>query len=465
MSIEKFLTRLESKTLEFKENTQPKDKILSTCIAFANTAGGALLIGVSDKRQPLGIKDPHTEAEKIASFLNDSIEPRIFPNIEILEWKALYFIKIEVYPSSLRPHYEKSKGKLKGTYIRIGSTTRVADTDLIASIERSLSFKAFDEEICIESSYEDFDFNAASDYFAPKKILTKNDLISLNLVGKEQNNLFPTVGGVLLFGKKRLQLFPEAYIKAGFFEGIDKTTILSTKDIISYFPSALEEGIAFIRNSLGVGIKINQLKNEEVWAIPRVALREALINAVVHSDYLLRGAPIQIAVFSNRVEIENSGCLPWGLSIEEIKQGISKLRNPVMARTFFELGLIERWGSGIRRMIKACEEAGLAPPSFEEIGARIRVTFFLEKKTAPVPDVTDNKLIQALSENINTTHSISKAVGLSTRTTRSRLLRLVNLGLIAEVSKNSNDPKKSYQLIENPKSGLQGDSVPPILLV
>jgi predicted HTH transcriptional regulator len=136
-----------------------------------------------------------------------------------------------------------------------------------------------------------------------------------------------------------------------------------------------------------------------------------------------------------------------------------------MARTFFELGLIERWGSGIRRMIKACEEAGLAPPSFEEIGARIRVTFFLEKKTAPVPDVTDNKLIQALSENINTTHSISKAVGLSTRTTRSRLLRLVNLGLIAEVSKNSNDPKKSYQLIENPKSGLQGDSVPPILLV
>lgn len=449
MSIENFITRLEGKTLEFKESLNSKGKILATVIAFSNTAGGIILIGVEDKtRKPVGVINPHRIGEDIANFLHDSIEPRILPNIEILEWKGLYFIKIEIFPSSLRPHYERTKGKLKSTYLRIGSTTRLADADLIKSIERSVLVKSFDEEVCYETNSENIDFIAASECFSGKKDLKKNDLLSLNILEKDHNTLYPTVGGVLLFGKERLKLFPEAWIKVGYFQGEDKEVILSTKNITSYFPMALEEAMAFIRDCLGVGFTIEGLKNTEVWRIPKVALREALINAVVHNDFILRGSPIQIAIFSNRIEIENSGCLPWSLTIDDIKQGISKLRNPVIARTFFELGLIEQWGSGIRRMINACEKGGLMEPIFEEIGARIRVTFFLDATQSITMDAVDKKIIKTLLGTNNTTHLIAEEIKLSKRATRSRLLRLVELGVIVEIAQNPNDPKKTYRLIK-----------------
>lgn len=451
MTIENYLTQLESKTLEFKENFSSRDKILHTCIAFANTAGGEIIIGLSDKdKKPRGINNPHEAGEDIASYLHDCITPRILPDIEVLEWKGLYFIRIEIYPGSQKPYYEKKKGRKSGTYVRIGSTTRLADAGLIKSIERTLSLKSFDEELYPEISYEDLDFRAASEYFSNKKTLTENDFVTLNLVEKEQNKLCPTVGGVILFGKERLKHFSEAYIQAGYFGGEDKAKILRTKNITSYFPSALEEGLEFIKNSLGVGVEVAGLLNQQIWKIPRNALREALVNAVVHNDYSLRGAPIQISVFSNRVEIENNGGL-LGLTIEEMQQGVSKLKNHVIGRTFFELGLIERWGSGIRRMIKECKDAGLSPPVFEEIGQRIRVTFFVEKKEDIIRlDKTDAKIIKAiLEEEINTTHLISKKINLSKRATRSRLLRLINLGFILEIAKSSSDPTKTYKFVSD----------------
>jgi ATP-dependent DNA helicase RecG len=86
------------------------------------------------------------------------------------------------------------------------------------------------------------------------------------------------------------------------------------------------------------------------------------MNAIVHADYAQQGAPIRIALFDDRIEIENPGLLPFGLTIEDIMQGVSKLRNRVIGRVFHELHLIERWGSGIQRMTSACQEAGLRAP-------------------------------------------------------------------------------------------------------
>ena len=91
-------------------------------------------------------------------------------------------------------------------------------------------------------------------------------------------------------------------------------------------------------------------------------IREAIINAVAHADYSQRGAPIRLAIFDNRIEVENPGLLPFGLTLDDLPQGISKLRNRTIGRVFHELGLVEQWGSGVQRMIATCREAGLAPP-------------------------------------------------------------------------------------------------------
>ena len=107
--------------------------------------------------------------------------------------------------------------------------------------------------------------------------------------------------------------------------------------------------------------------------MPPVAVREALINAVVHADYAQKGAPICLAIFDDRVEIEDPGLLPFGLTLENLPRGISKLRNRVIGRVFNALGLVEQWGSAIQRMAAACRDAGLSPPLLEEIGTRFRV--------------------------------------------------------------------------------------------
>ena len=116
------------------------------------------------------------------------------------------------------------------------------------------------------------------------------------------------------------------------------------------------------------------MRARERWNLPPAAVREAVINAVVHADYSQRGAPVRVAIFDDRLEVESPGLLPFGSTVDDLRRGISKLRNRVIGRVFHELGLIERWGSEVQRMMAACREAGLAEPEPEEIETRFRVT-------------------------------------------------------------------------------------------
>ena len=118
---------------------------------------------------------------------------------------------------------------------------------------------------------------------------------------------------------------------------------------------------------------MNTNNAKDVWSIPLVILREVIINALVHSDYSQRGAPIRVAFFDDRIEVENPGILLPGLTIEDMKQGVSKIRNPVIARVFRELDLIEQSGSGIPQIFAAAQRMKLPEPQIMEIGMRIRV--------------------------------------------------------------------------------------------
>ena len=119
------------------------------------------------------------------------------------------------------------------------------------------------------------------------------------------------------------------------------------------------------------------MRRKEVWSIPLEILREVVINALVHADYSQRGAPIRVAFFDARIEIENPGILLPGMTIEDMRRGVSKIRNHVIARIFRELNLIEQWGSGIPRILSEAEALGLPDLQMEEIGMRVRVTVFL----------------------------------------------------------------------------------------
>jgi predicted HTH transcriptional regulator len=155
-----------------------------------------------------------------------------------------------------------------------------------------------------------------------------------------------------------------------------------------------------------------------------------------------------VAIFDDRLEIENPGGLPPGLTMDEVRQGASKLRNRVIGRVFHELGLIEQWGSGIQRMTKACLDAGLPEPVLEEIGSGFRVTFGLIPVQKASLELLDQKILDLLEGSTGmSTSQISNEIKRSTRATRDRLKRLVELGLIREYGSSSRDPQKVFKLI------------------
>ena len=446
MDLSDLLARNEGKTLEFKRDLSSPAPVLRTLVAFANTAGGTLLFGVEDAtRDVIGVTDPLALAERLTNMASDSIEPRLVSEIEILPWRKKYLVGVEVYPSPSRPHHIARDGQAGGIYVRVGSTNRRADDELIAEMRRSVRGESFDEQPVPELDSEALDFRVASESFAPVRKLRPKDLATLRLVTTHQGRTVPTVGGILLFGTDRERQFPDAWIQAGRFDGTDKSRIIDRTEIHSDPVHAVQDAITFVQKHAMFGAEIGSVKRTERWSVPPVALREAVINAVAHADYAQRGAPIRVSVFDDRVEVENPGLLPFGLTIDDLERGVSKLRNRVIGRVFHELGLIEQWGSGVQRMISACRDAGLAPPTFEELGHRFRVTLHTDSIDAPKLDVVDQAIVNAISEsNGLTTAQISAVIALTPRTTRTRLAKLRDRGLIREIGSGPNDPTRRY---------------------
>jgi predicted HTH transcriptional regulator len=440
------LKRAEGKTLEFKREVSTPDGAVKTIVAFANTAGGTLIIGVEDKsRRVRGVLDPRALEERLANLISDLIAPRLVPDVEILPWRRTHVVAIEVHASPMRPHFAKREGLENGVYVRVGSTNRRADAELVEELRRYARGETFDEQPMPHLDSEAIDFRAASELFAPVRTLRRQDLETMRLMTHHQGRKVPTVGGILLFGRERDRSFPDAWIQVGRFEGKDKSRIVDRAEIRSVLPLAIDEAIMFVRKHTLHGAEIGALRRKERWNLPPAAVREAVINAVAHADYAQLGAPIRLSIFDDRLEVENPGLLPFGLTVEDLPRGVSKLRNRVIGRVFHALGYIEQWGSGIQRMSAACREAGLALPMFEEIGNRFRVTISSERVGPSALDKTDQAIVDALrgAEGLLTSE-IAKSIGLTARATRTRLAKLVDRGLVREVGSGPQDPRRRY---------------------
>ena len=451
MDLTSLLRRPEGKTLEFKRDLSSPEGVLRAIVAFANTSGGVIAIGVEDgTRRVSGVKDVLKEEERLANLIADSISPKLVPSVEVVRWRKMHVLAVEIHASPSRPHYLARLGPEDGVYVRVGSTNRRADRVLIEEMRRYRQVSSFDEQAMPELNSEAIDFRAASEYFKPVRRLTRQGLESLKVTTVHQGRAVPTIGGILLFGTDRLRHFPDAWVQAGRFEGRDRRRILDSAEIRGFLPSAAEEAIAFVQRHLTREAVIGPVRRTDVWSLPAVAVREAVINSIVHADYAQHGAPIRIALFDDRMEVENPGLLPFGLTIEDIQRGVSKLRNRVIGRVFQELGLIEQWGSGIQRMTAACRESGLDAPQLEEVGTHFRVTLSTVRRHAPAADDRDRTILKALGKSGSrglSTSMIAAKVGISARAARMRLAALVARGLVAEIGSGPQDPKRRYYLV------------------
>ena len=375
--IEELLAQPEGKTLEFKRDLSSPRHLLRTLVAFANSAGGVVLIGVDDDRHVVGVEQPLDDEERLNNLIADSIAPRLVPNVEILSVGDRSVLAVEVFPGSIRPYYLKSEGWPDGVLVRLLSSNRQAGAALAAELRRTAEGVNFDEMPMSDLSVDDLDIAEAQRLFGSQRQLDEQALLSLRVLVRDQGRLVPTRGGMLLFGRNREFHFPDAWIQCGRFAGRDKARILDHAEIHASLPGSVWQVMDFLKKHAMRGADFSDIQRKDVWSIPLVILREAIINALVHADYSLPGSPIRVAVFDDRIEVENPGILVPGMTIEEMRRGVSNLRNRVVARVFRELGLIEQWGSGVRRMFNEAKEQGLPEPLIEEIGMHLRLTVFL----------------------------------------------------------------------------------------
>jgi predicted HTH transcriptional regulator len=448
MNVTELLRQPEGKTLEFKRDSTSPKNILRTLVAFANTAGGTLVVGVEDgTRTVVGVPDPRDAEQRLAKAVTDCIRPRLVPEIDVVPWRRLQLLMIRVYPSAVRPHYLTELGLAGGAFVRVGSTNRTADASVIGELQRYAQGRCFDEEPLPDLGADALDFNAAARLYTNRRELRRSDLRTLGAVVEYQGREVPSVGGLLLFGIDRLQRFPDAWIQAGRFDGTTRRRIIDSAEITSSPVTAIDEAVAFVRRYLAGEIVIEGIRSVQRFPVPLEAVREAVINAVVHRDYAQIGAPIRVALFDDRLEVESPGLLPLGLTVDDLLQGVSRLRNRVVARVFHTLGLIEQWGSGIQRMVAACREAGTEAPRFEEIGTHFRVVMAAGRKSAPSLGEPEQAILAALggSEGLRT-RELAGQFGWSLRATRLRLQRLVEQGLVVEVGTGPTDPRRRYFL-------------------
>lgn len=360
----------ESETLELKRCLPGEDrKVLKTFVAFANGGGGRVVFGVDDKTLAfVGVPDENRARlqDSITDMISANCEPQIFPSYTWLvhEGKALLVVSISAGVSP--PYFLREKGPYGGTYIRVGATTRKAENDHVRELllkRSNCTYDAVFESGVAPATDEEIrklcnDVMSYAGTSAPRMTGVK-DLQNWHLLKESRGEYLPSVAFVLL--SRGYGYFDR--IQCALFKGIDRVHFIDRKEFSGPAYEQLEAAQQFLLRHLNVSSLIEGLHREDVYEIPPTALRELLVNAVIHRNYLEHGC-IQISIYDDRVEISSPGGLYDGLTEEEMKNGSSRLRNPVLADVFHRMGIVEKWGTGIHRVIEACKEAGLAEPIY-----------------------------------------------------------------------------------------------------
>ncbi len=347
------LRQREGRTLEFKMTLPSNSDLAKTVVAFANDAGGEILVGIDDSHNITGLYEselPQIE-EHLSNMIYDRCYPAILPDISFVSIGDCNVIRIKVYRGSTPPYYLKSEGKLKGTYIRVGSSNRLADEELILELERRRKNQSFDAEMAIDKTAESLDISGFRRIFEEKtgEKLDGTALAKLGLVKMERGIPYPTNALVLLSDDDlRKNLFPNAKIECARFKGLDSEIFIDQKTIDSDIASQTGEAYAFVLRHINRAAQVQGVYTVSRWEYPIKAIREIIRNAVVHRQYSLSGKDIKIAIYDDMVEITSPGLLPPSIDYSDMESRQSDARNKVIALVFKKLGIIDQWGNGLK---------------------------------------------------------------------------------------------------------------------
>ena len=391
----------ESKNIEYKVTLPDKsEKYMKTIVAFANTQGGKLIVGIDDKTHEIvGVENEilFQVMDGIANAISDSCVPQIIPDIEPQTVDGKTVIVVSVEAGKNRPYYLKSKGKENGTYIRVAGTSRQAFPEKIRELEMEGARISWDELICVGYPVSDEATERLCqdiESFREKAGMTehsvkKEQLINWKILKQSEGQIMATNAYALLTS----DYFPFSKTQCAVFKGTDRAVFLDKREFTGPIYAQIESAVDFVLRNIRLGARIDGLVRKEKYELPLEAIREMIINAHCHRN-LLDESCIQVAVYDDRLEVTSPGGLYNGLTYEEVMNGHSKIRNKAIANIFSQMGLVEAWGSGIKRIFNVAKEYGLLEPKFQEFDNMFRVELF----RSSLPMTLENKSIGETSE-------------------------------------------------------------------
>ena len=347
---------IENLDVEFKELDRFKgtlpDSTAKEVAAFANTAGGTIYIGIRDDGSVAGIDDPDDVMTRLSNTIRDSILPDVMPFVQIrcVEMEGKHVVQAAVSIGTERPYYLAREGlRPKGVYVRRGSSCVPVNEAGIREMIMETSGKSFEES---RSLNQDLTFEAFQSEMAKR---------SLEL-GQAQMKTMKLIGSDGLFTNLALLLSDQCpyTIKTAVFQGTDNAVFRERKEFSGSLLKQLEDVYHFLDFYNKTKARFNGLLREDTRDYPEDAVREALLNCIIHRDYLFSGSTI-VNLFDDHMEFISLGGLIMGLSMEAIFMGVSQSRNPNLAAVFYRLQLVESYGTGIRKIMRLYSGKAIQP--------------------------------------------------------------------------------------------------------
>ena len=437
------MKRFENLNLEYKR--EYTDQIRKAVIAFANTDGGAVLVGVDDDGTVRGVDDVDGTRVRVGNLIRDSIRPdvRAFVSVTEEERGGRTVLRFDVQRGTARPYYWKAKGlRPEGVFVRQDAASVPASEAAIREMLLASADGAFER---MRSLRQDLTFGAAAAFFRERKVA----------FGPAQRRSLGLVGEDGLFTNLALLLSDQCpfTLKLAVFEGTGKTVFRERREIGGSVLAQVREAFDYLDKWNRTRAEVRGLDRVDRRDYPPEAVREALLNAVVHRDYALPGADL-VSLFDDRLEVLSAGGLVRGVSLSDVLLGLSALRNAALAGVFYRLRLIEAYGTGLLKIREAYAGAP-RPAAVEATDHAFKVTLPNRNAAvaaeprraagpAPAPDARADAVLAALRSRREIGRADVEALcGVSPATAARLLARLVAEGRAATVGRG---PSTRYRL-------------------
>ena len=340
----------ESKTTEFKR--EYTDDLKYAVVAFANTDGGKIYIGINDDGSVQGIENPDGTMLRITNMIRDVVRPDVtmFTECATERIDGKTVIILTVQRGTARPYYLSGKGvRPEGVYIRQGASSVPASETAILNMIKETSGDRYEDA---RSLNQQLTFEKATDYF------TKRNLP----FGEQQKRTLKIIGSDGTYTNLGMLLSDQCVhtVKLAVFEGSKKSVFRDRKELDSSLLAQLEDAYAYIDQFNRTRAEFEGLDRIDKRDYPPEALREALLNAMTHRDYSFSGSTL-ISIFDDRIEFVTIGGLVRGLTFNDIMLGVSALRNQNLANVFYRLKLIEAYGTGILKINESYSDCDVKP--------------------------------------------------------------------------------------------------------